>query len=123
MRVAFAIVVIAASAAVSAGAGGCSEPTGPRTVFNEELTVKIPAIKEAGRTRDLSAAPQLVRDLESDDAAVRLFAIKGLRKIAGTEFGYVYYADVEQRRAAIIKWRQWLQEQGAATRPAAATRR
>ena len=120
MRVAFAIVVIAASATFGAGAGGCSEPTGPRTVFSEELTVKVPAIKEAGRNKDLSAAPQLVKDLESDDAALRLFAIKGLRQMAGKEFGYVYYADVEQRRPAVIKWRQWLQEQGAATRPAGA---
>ena len=119
MRVAFAIVVIAASAAVSAGAGGCNEPTGPRTVANEDLTVKVPAIKEAGRTKDLAAAPQLVKDLESDDAALRLYAIKGLRQMAGKEFGYVYYADVEQRRPAVMKWRQWLQEQGAATRPAA----
>jgi len=121
MRVAFAIVVIAAAAATAGGvcAGGCSEPTGPRTVANEELTVKIPAIKEAGRTRDLSAAPQLVKDLDSDDAALRLFAIKGLREMSGQEFGYVYYADVEQRRPAVLKWREWLRQQGAATRPAA----
>jgi hypothetical protein len=125
MRVALAIVVIAASAAAGGvGAGGCSEPTGPRTVASEELTVKIPAIKEAGRTKDLAAAPQLVRDLDSDDAAVRLFAIKGLREMSGEEFGYVYYADVEQRRPAVQKWRDWLGQQGAATRPAgAATRR
>jgi hypothetical protein len=120
MRVAFAMVVIASGAAVAggAGAGGCREPTGPRTVASEELTIKVPAIKEAARTQDLLAAPQLVKDLESDDAAVRLYAIKGLRKIAGQEFGYVYYADVEQRRPAVMKWREWLQQQGAATQPA-----
>ncbi len=123
MRVAFAIVVIASTAAGGgAGAGGCSEPTGPRTVASEELTVKVPAIKEAARTHDLSAAPQLVKDLDSDDAAVRLFAIKGLRKIAGEEFGYDYYADVEQRRPAVLKWREWLGQQGAATRPSRADR-
>jgi hypothetical protein len=120
MRVAFAMVVIASGAAVAggAGAGGCSEPAGPRTVASEELTIKVPAIKEAARRQDLLAAPQLVKDLESDDAAVRLYAIKGLRKIAGQEFGYVYYAEVEQRRPAVMKWRQWLRQQGAATQPA-----
>jgi hypothetical protein len=117
MRVAFAIVAIAAGAA---GAGGCSEPTGPRTVDSELLTVKIPAIKEAARSRDMSAAPQLVTDLESDDAAVRLYAFGALRKLAGGEtYGYVYYADVERRRPAVAKWQQWLRQQGAATRPAA----
>ncbi len=120
MRVAFAIVVIASTAAGGgAGAGGCSEPTGPRSVASEQLTVKIPAIKEAARARDMTAAPQLVEDLDSDDAAVRLYALEGVRKIAGgQEFGYAYYADVERRRQAVKKWREWLQQQGAATRPA-----
>ena len=112
------IVVTCAAGGVCCGGGGCTEPTGPRTVANENLAVKIPAIKEAAKTKDLSAAPQLVKDLESDDAAVRLFAITGLREISGEEFGYVYYADREQRKPAVAKWRQWLRQQGAATRPA-----
>ena len=103
------------------GICGCSEPTGPRTVRSEDLAVKIPAIKQAAEAKDLSAAPQLVKDLESDDAAVRLFAIEGLRQMSGEEFGYVYYADREQRKPAVTKWRQWLAEQGAATRPARPT--
>jgi hypothetical protein len=116
MRVAFAIVVIATG---GLGAGGCSEPAGPRTVDSEQLTVKIPAIKEAARSGDMTAAPQLVEDLDSDDAAVRLYAFKGLRELAdGETYGYVYYADYERRRPAVAKWQHWLQEQGAATRPA-----
>jgi len=119
MRVAFAIVVIAVSAAVGgAGAGGCTEPTGPRTVANEDLNIKIQAIRVAADDKDLTAAPELVRDLESDDAALRLYAIKALRQMAGQDFGYVYYADVEKRRPAVTRWRQWLQQQGPATRPA-----
>ena len=121
MRVAFAIVVIASSAAAGgAGAGGCSEPTGPRTVASEDLNIKIQAIRVAAEQNDLTAAPQLVKDLESDDAAVRMYAIKGLEEMnSGHDFGYIYYADVEQRRPAVAKWRQWLQRQGAATRSSA----
>ena len=101
-----------------AAAWGCHEPTGPRTVNNEDLAVKIPAIKEAAAKKDLSAAPQLVQDLESDDAAVRLFAIMGLREMnGGEELGYVYYADHEQRKPAVAKWRRWLTGRGSATRP------
>jgi hypothetical protein len=117
------IVVIASSAAAGgAGAGGCNEPTGPRTVANEDLNIKIPAIRVAGQQKDLTAAPELVRDLESDDPALRMYAIRGLREMTGggTDFGYVYYADVEQRRPAVAKWRQWLAQQGAATRPSSA---
>jgi len=121
MRVALIIVVIASSAAVGgAGAGGCNEPTGPRTVANEDLNIKIPAIRVAGEHKDLTAAPELVRDLESDDPALRMYAILGLREMSGKDFGYVYYADVEKRRPAVAKWRQWLGQQGAATRPSSA---
>jgi hypothetical protein len=120
MRVAFAIVAIATGGLGAVAGGGCSEPTGPRSVRSEQLTVKIPAIKEAARSGDMSAAPQLVEDLGSDDAAVRLYAFEALRELAGggETHGYVYYADYEQRRAAVAKWQQWLQQQGAATRPA-----
>jgi hypothetical protein len=82
------------------------------------MSVKVPAIVVASDGKDFTAAPQMVKDLESDDAALRMYAILGLHKLAGEDFGYVYYADLEQRRPAIVKWRQWLQKQGAATRPA-----
>ena len=87
---------------------GCHEPTGPRTVQSRDLDVKIPAIKQAAEAKDTSAVKQLVADLDSDDAAVRMFAIKGLEDITGETFGYVYYADFEQRRPAVQKWREWL---------------
>ena len=121
MRVAFAIVVIVASAAaavIGAGAGGCTEPTGPRTVANEDLNIKVQAMRVAAEEKDLTTAPQLVKDLESDDAAIRLYAIKALQKMSGQNFGYVYYADAEKRRPAVARWRTWVQQQGAATRPA-----
>ena len=110
-------MIAASAAAGSAGAGGCNEPTGPRTVWNKDLNIKIPAIRTAADGKDLTAAPELVRDLESDDAALRMYAIMGLKELSGGEdFGYVYYADVDRRRPAVTKWRQWLERQGPATR-------
>ena len=118
MRVAFTIVVIASSAAAGgAGAGGCNEPAGPRTVKSEDLNIKVQAIRIAADRKDLTAAPQLVKDLESDDPALRMYAIKGLQEMSGEDFGYVYYGEVEQRRPAVARWRQWLGQQGAATHP------
>ena len=103
----------ATPAAVGAGImasvlAGCTEPTGPKTVASRDLSVKIPAIKEAAETKDKAAVRQLVTDLDSDDDAVRMYAIRGLRDITGEEFGYVYYADFERRRPAVQKWRDWL---------------
>jgi hypothetical protein len=94
------------------GMGGCQAPAPPLSVANPDPTVKIPAIKAAVRHDDLSAAPQMVQDLDSDDAAVRLFAIYGLRRLAGQDFGYRFYFDEQERRPFVQKWRQWLVEKG-----------
>ena len=92
--------------------GGCSEPTGPKTVTNKDLSVKIPAFKHAVEADDRAALPEMVRDLDDDDAAVRLYAIEGLRRLSeGEDFGYRYYDDAEARKPAVEKWRQWLKEQ------------
>src|SRR5436309_1413914 len=78
--------------AVGALAAGCSEPTGPRTVTNPNLPVRVAAIKDAVRRKDLSVAPELVKQLDSDDPAERFYAIEGLRRLNGDEnFGYRFY--------------------------------
>src|SRR5690349_19562052 len=100
----------------------CSEPTGPRTVQNRDLAVKVPAIKEAAEKHDLSAAPQLVHDLDSDDPAVRFYAIEGLKRLTGQTLGYVYYEDRDRRRESVMKWRRWLDESHG-TQDAATTQR
>jgi hypothetical protein len=84
---------------------------GPRTVSNPDLEEKIPAIQDASRRHDLSVAPQLVKDLESDDPAVRFYSIRGLHALTGETFGYRYYDSEDDRKAAVDRWRQWLAEQ------------
>src|ERR1700722_19708680 len=86
------------------GLGGCVAPQGARVVSNPDLSQKIPAIRNAAQQRDIEAAPVLVADLESDDAAIRFYAIEGLRRITGQDFGYVYYNSEEQRRPALRRW-------------------
>lgn len=84
---------------------------GPRTVTNPDLTAKIPAIEDAARVHDRSAIPQLVRDLESDDPAVRFYAIRGLHALTGRTLGYRYYDSDDDRHAEALRWKQWLGEQ------------
>ena len=77
-------------------------------VGRDDPSYKIPNIRKATRARETQTARQLVRDLESDDPAVRFYAIRGLRDLTGETFGYVYYADDRHRTLAVQRWKQWL---------------
>jgi hypothetical protein len=94
-------------AAALIGVAGCSRTTMPPS---RDIQAKIPAIKSAAEKRDLSAAPKMVKDLESDDPAIRFYAIEGLERLTGETFGYVYYDDAPKRREAVMKWRRWLDQ-------------
>ena len=90
---------------------GCRAPRAPLTVQNPDPSIKIPAIKQAVRTNDRAAVTQLVRDLDSDDPAVRFYAIEGLQRLTGEDFGYRYYEEAGQRKPAVEQWQQWLAKQ------------
>ncbi|MBC8108830.1 MAG: hypothetical protein H7Z14_19760 [Anaerolineae bacterium] len=108
-RIFFAVVTIAASS--------CTAPRGPLVVSDPDPSIKIPAIKVAVADRDLSSVRQMVKDLESDDAAVRFYSIGGLRRLTGENFGYLYYEETEERRPATKRWQAWLtQVEQSATR-------
>jgi hypothetical protein len=90
---------------------GCYAPRGPFKVTENDPANKIPGIKIAVEKKDLSAAKQMVRDLDSDDPAVRFYAIEGLRRLTGQTFDYKYYDDDLARQPAIQKWQAWVKEQ------------
>lgn len=81
---------------------------------------KLYAIVRAGETKDASAIPHLIEQLNSDDQAVRMYAIGALRRITGEDMGYVYYAPPAEREAAI---QRWLEAYGARKLPIAADER
>jgi HEAT repeat protein len=70
----------------------------------------IPAIQEAARKRDQSAVPALIKQLSSDDPAVRFYAIEALKKITGQTMDYHYYDDADERKPAIERWEKWMTE-------------
>src|SRR3954468_9975695 len=98
--------------------GGCSAPRGPIEVTNPDPSGKIPAMKKAVREHDLKVVRQLVKDLDSDDPAVRLFAIHALQELTGQRYGYDYFADDAQRQPSIVRWRDWLAQQEGSAPPA-----
>ena len=102
---------IVASVALILAISGCTAPRGPIEVTNPDPSGKIPAMKKAVREHDRTVVRQLVKDLDSDDPAVRLFAIQALQKLTGQRYGYDYYADEVQRRPALERWQEWLAQQ------------
>ena len=89
-------------------ASACVAPRSPRVVGNPDPSGKIPAIKRAVEQKDMAAARQLIKDLESDDPAVRFYAIQGLERLTGETFAYRYFDGDEQRKGALEKWQAWL---------------
>src|SRR6478672_5208359 len=91
---------------------GCSFIGGhprPRPVItSNDPSLKIPAIKKAATACDTETARQLVQSLESDDPAVRFYAIRGLQSLTGETFGYVWYSEEPQRRGSTERWKKWL---------------
>ena len=101
--------VVTALAWFLTSSAGCG-PSPEKKLTNPDPSGKIPAIKRAGRTHDLRAAPQLVKDLESDDPAVRFYAIEALKRLnQGDTLNYRFYDDADQREPAVASWREWLE--------------
>jgi hypothetical protein len=75
--------------------------------------LRIRAIKWAGENKMVSAVPLLVDRLQETDASIRFFAISALKKITGTDYGYDYKADANERAAAVQKWHAYLDKQYA----------
>jgi len=107
-----------ASIPLALAISGCSAPRPTIEVTNPDPSGKIPAMKKAVREHDLTVVRQLVKDLDSDDPAVRLFAIQALEKLTGQRYGYEYYADELQRKPALSAWQQWLAQQEGQAPPA-----
>ena len=99
---------VATAAVVVALVAGCTAPRPPLVVTDPDPSVKIPAFKKAVRTKDRGAVRQLVKDLESDDPAVRFYAIGALERMTGQQFGYRYYDGETGRAAAVGRWHDWL---------------
>jgi hypothetical protein len=90
---------------------GCSGPKQESGLNADEPRVKIDAIIQAARTRDRQALPGLVEQLDSDDPAVRLFAIGALRRITDWRFGYNPFQPPERSREAIDRWARAVEQE------------
>ena len=90
---------------------GCRDPRGPAVVSSDDPDLKITAIHTAVARGDETDVAIMVSDLQSDDPAIRFYAIQGLRRLTHNNFGYRYYDDDDSRAPATAHWQQWLKEQ------------
>jgi hypothetical protein len=89
-------------------------------IHSRNPSLKIPAMKQAVDQRDVDDAGPMIKALESDDPAIRFYAIESLQRLTGQTLGYRYYEDRPRREPAVRRWKQWWAEQQAA--PAAGAR-
>ena len=75
---------------------------------NQDIMVRIMAIKWAGDNSVSQAVPYLVDNLQNEDKAVRFYSIEALRRITGTDFGYDYKASPNSRAQASERWQSFL---------------
>ena len=90
-------------------AGGCVPRESPH-IGAIDPSNNIPAIQEAARTNDHNAIPAIVRQLDSDDPAVRFYAIEALQKLTGQTLGYQFYDDANLRKDEVARWRRWIDD-------------
>lgn len=107
-------VILAMGGFATAFIAGCAinaEPDFDSAVPQERYL----AIREAERTRDRQAVPELIRQLSVDDPLVRLAAIDALEAITDQTLGYDPNAREIERRAAIGRWVEWYESDARAS--------
>jgi HEAT repeat protein len=89
---------------VSVGLIGCGGYPGPVSIDNEDPAIKIPAIRRAIDANDRSQIPRIVKELESEDSAVRVVAIEALERFTGQSHGYQWWQGPKENKTAIQRW-------------------
>ncbi len=51
--------------------------------------------------------PALIGRLDDPDTVVQLSANEELKRVTGQDFGFRAWNDLEERRAAVERWRSW----------------
>lgn len=107
--------------AAGLAAAGCGPRAADGGFESDNPAARLYAIEQAGETRDRTAIPQLVAQLDSDDATIRLWSIHALERITGERLGYNPYVDAASRRPAVEAWEQAVKDQRFARPDAGAT--
>ena len=80
-----------------------------RALGDPSQDVRFEAAAALLRLGDVRGYAPLIDGLESDDARVRLQCIGILKDASGSSFGFEPDGDPIERRAAVARWRGWLE--------------
>ena len=96
-------------AAALCSLAGCGSPSaGRRQLYSDNALDRARAVVSVGEAGDAAAVHRLVDLLADRDAAVRMLAIRALRRLCGQDYEYRYYDPLIDRAAAVRRWRDAL---------------
>ena len=81
--------------------------------LRELLDDRVPAVRYQAAASlvelgDASGFPVLVEGLSDPEIQARYKCFEALRDATGNDFGYEHDASPEMRRAAVVRWNDWL---------------
>jgi len=79
----------------------------------DDVQIQLAAAAALANLGDRRVLPSLLALMEHEEVQVRARAVEMLRGLTGEQFGYLAYADVEQRAKRLAAWRQWIDEKGS----------
>ena len=86
---------------------GCTDPGSVVGFEEHDPAARFRATQKAAHDRDEAAIKPLILQLESDDAAERVFAIGTLERLTGQTLGYDHAAARSDRAVAVQRWVDW----------------
>ncbi len=93
---------------------GCMSSAKPRRfgelAHNSSPLARARAISLGEPLPDSVVIPRLIERLGDRDGVVRMAAHDELRQRTGQDFGFLAWAEVAQRDAAVERWKQWWAE-------------
>lgn len=77
-------------------------------VNDQHETVRLEVARSLVEMGDVKQAPTLIAALDSEKVQVRAMCHDALKRATGKDFGYDHLTDnMEQRKVAVLRWRQW----------------
>ena len=83
-------------------------------IDSRNLLVRAAAAHALALQGDRAVLPVLVDLLSVDQARIRSESVRILRALTGERFGYTPYDELKKQQEAARRWRQWVEENGAA---------
>lgn len=106
------------TALTAAGGCGLPRPGFPQNLYSPKVQDRVQGARMAAdypyaSPEDRRAVMLMLVDrLRDDDAAVRFAAIITLEKMTGSRRGYEYYAPLERREPAVLRWQRYVEAIG-----------